>query len=234
MIISFLVCILFFLLSSFSFIWYMGGISSFDYLFCFIGLNCYALSRHRWLCFHRLCFIPFFGLFDTKVCLITKLSITSVTSFMSWVLADDIIADKGMSFLSVKMCLFVPSLLLSTGLLPVKSPPNGDFIDSLSSDCCHINLIPILLSYSFNNLAYIFLKMTVWTHCWNRLWHVEPEPNSFRSIFHWHRVLRTYRIPSSTFVNGMELWDVLQYILVFRMAKGQKYYPIIHLKSWKW
>jgi len=40
------------------------------------------------------------------------------------VLADDIIADKGIPCLSVKICLFVPSLLLSVGLLPtVMSPP---------------------------------------------------------------------------------------------------------------
>ena len=52
-------------------------------------------------------------------------------------------------------------------------------------------------------MAYIFLKISIWTHCWNRLWHVEPEPNSFGSIFHWHPVLRTCRIPSSTFLNGI-------------------------------
>src|SRR6476620_7078435 len=67
-------------------------------------------------------FIPFFGLFDTKVRLITVLSITSVTAFMSCIFADDIIADKGIPCLSVKICLFVPTLLLSVGLLPVMSP----------------------------------------------------------------------------------------------------------------
>ena len=65
-----------------------------------------------------------------------------VTAFMSWVLADVISADRGIPFLSVKICLFVPSLLLSVGLLPVITPPKGDFIDMLSMDC-HINLIPI-------------------------------------------------------------------------------------------
>ena len=41
---------------------------------------------------------------------------------MSCVLAGDITADSGIPFLSVKMCLFVPNLLLSTGLFPVLAP----------------------------------------------------------------------------------------------------------------
>ena len=82
------------------------------------------------------------------------------------------------------------------------SPPKGDFIDILSMDC-HINLILILLSYSSNSLIHIFLNMSNWTHCWNLLWHVEPEPYSLGSVFNWHPVLRTYRIPSSTFLNGI-------------------------------
>ena len=83
-------------------------------------------------------------------------------------------------------------------------PPKGDFIDILSSDCHHINLIPLLLSYSSNNLVHIFLNMFSLTHSWNRRWHVEPEPYSFGSIFHWHpSVLRAYKIPSNTFLNGI-------------------------------
>ena len=54
--------------------------------------------------------------------LITALSTTSVTRLMSWVLAGDITADNGIPFLSVKICLFVPSLLLSVGLFPVFAP----------------------------------------------------------------------------------------------------------------
>jgi hypothetical protein len=54
--------------------------------------------------------------------LITALSTTSVTRLMSWVLAGDITADRGIPFLSVKMCLFVPSLLLSVELFPVLAP----------------------------------------------------------------------------------------------------------------
>ena len=98
-------------------------------------------------------------------------------------------------------CAYFASIgRIITGHVP---PPKGDFIDILSMDCCHINLIPILLSYSSNSLIHIFLNMSNWTHCWNLRWHVEPEPNSFGSIFHWHPVLRTYRIPSSTFLNGI-------------------------------
>src|SRR3954449_685234 len=81
--------------------------------------------------------------------------------------------------------------------------PKGDFIDILSMDC-HIHLIPFLLSYSSNNLVHIFLNMFSLTHSWNRRWHVEPEPNSEGSIFHWHPlVLRTYKIPLNTFLKGI-------------------------------
>ena len=54
--------------------------------------------------------------------LIIELSTTSITSLISCVLAGDITTDSGIPFLSVKMCLFVPSLLLSTGLFPVIAP----------------------------------------------------------------------------------------------------------------
>jgi hypothetical protein len=74
-------------------------------------------------------------------------------------------------------------------------------MDMLSSDC-HVHLIPILLSYFFSTLTHIFLKTSSSTHCWNRLWHVEPEPYSLGSIFHWHPVLRIYMMPSITFLNG--------------------------------
>ena len=48
---------------------------------------------------------------------------TSVTAFISWVLADVITADRGIPFLSVKMCLFVPSLLLSAEDYFLSCPP---------------------------------------------------------------------------------------------------------------
>ena len=73
------------------------------------------------------------------VCLITALSITSVTAFMSWVLADVMKAESGMPFLSVKICLFVPSLLSVSGIASGHCPPKGDFMDMLSMDC-HVPL----------------------------------------------------------------------------------------------
>jgi hypothetical protein len=78
--------------------------------------------------------------------LMTALSTTSVTRLISRVLAGDITADKGIPSLSVKIYLFVPSLLLSVGLFPaVITPPKGDFTDIESRDC-HVQLIPISLS----------------------------------------------------------------------------------------
>ena len=52
----------------------------------------------------------------------TALSTTSVTNLMSCLLAEEITADRGIPFLSVKICLFVPILLLSVGLRPVVAP----------------------------------------------------------------------------------------------------------------
>jgi hypothetical protein len=74
------------------------------------------------------------------------LSITSVTSFMSCVLADDMTTDSGMPFLSVKMCLFVPGLLLSVGLLPVIAPLKATWLI-----CCQRIAKPIW--YLFYNLV---------------------------------------------------------------------------------
>jgi hypothetical protein len=49
---------------------------------------------------------------------ITTLVTTLVTSLISCVIAEEeITTDIGIPFLSVKICLFVPSLLLSEGLL---------------------------------------------------------------------------------------------------------------------
>ena len=49
-------------------------------------------------------------------------------------LAGDITADNGIPSLSVKICLFVPSLLLSVGLFPVIAPPKDDVMDIESID----------------------------------------------------------------------------------------------------
>jgi hypothetical protein len=91
-------------------------ISSFDdFLFYGFGLVC--LSRHRNYTYGVLNSLR---LIDTKVRLITELSITFVTTFISWVLTvDEIATQKGICRYSVKICLFAcPSLLASrsTGL----------------------------------------------------------------------------------------------------------------------
>jgi hypothetical protein len=63
-----------------------------------VDLELYALSRHRcWFCI----LVFFFEKEYSKGRLGTELPLTSVTAFMSWVLADDdMIADKGYVFFS--------------------------------------------------------------------------------------------------------------------------------------
>ena len=80
-------------------------------------------------------------------------------------------------------------------------PPKGAFTDTLSSDC-HVHLIPLRSSYISNSLTHNFWNTSDTIHCWNRLPDVEPEPYSFSNIFHRHPVLKTYRIPSRTLLNG--------------------------------
>ena len=79
-------------------------------------------------------------------------------------LADVVIVDNGIPFLSVKIGLFAwPSLLLSIeDYCPqlCSPPPKGDFIDILSMYCHHAHLITSLSSYSVSNLTLIFLKMS--------------------------------------------------------------------------
>ena len=56
--------------------------------------------------------------------LITTLSTTLVTRLISCVIAEEITTDRGIPFLSVKICLFVPGLLLSVvGLFHSHRPP---------------------------------------------------------------------------------------------------------------
>lgn len=40
------------------------------------------------------------------------------------------------------------------------------------------------------------------THSWKRRWHVDPEPNSRGTAFHWQPVRSTCRMPSGTVRNG--------------------------------
>lgn len=113
-----------FLLFLFLFLFLIGICNTYPRLisFCSSSTELYPLSRHR-CCINLLLFVPRLDLdVDDLGLLMTVLSTTSVTSFMSWVLAGDITADKGIPFLSVKICLFVPSLLpLSVGLFLVLS-----------------------------------------------------------------------------------------------------------------
>jgi hypothetical protein len=90
---------------------------------CSSSSELYPLSRHR-CCLCLLLISPVLDLCtdSRRFLLITRLSTTSVTRLMSWVLAGDITTDSGIPFLSVKICLFVPSLLLSVGLFPVFAP----------------------------------------------------------------------------------------------------------------
>lgn len=106
----------------FPFFFLIGMCSTYPRLInsCSSSADLYPLSRHR--CCNRrrrrLDLDNDFGLF------IAVLSTTSVTNLISWVLAGDSTTDRGIPFLSVKMCLFVqPSLLLSVvGLFPVLAP----------------------------------------------------------------------------------------------------------------
>ena len=102
-------------LSFLPFFFFLIGIcSTYPHLInsCSSCLELYPLSKHR------CCFLLPLSL----RLLIIALSTTSVTRLMSWVLAEDMTADSGIPFLSVKICLFVPSLLLSVGLFPVIAP----------------------------------------------------------------------------------------------------------------
>jgi hypothetical protein len=86
--------------------------------------------------------------------LITALSMTSVTDFMSGLFADVMIAESGILFLSVKspFCAYLASISM---IVSSHIYPKGDFMDMLSSDC-QVNLIPILWSYMFNNQSTSF------------------------------------------------------------------------------
>jgi hypothetical protein len=65
---------------------------------------------------------------------------------------------------------------------------------TLSSDC-HFQSIPWKRSYSSRQSFQSLEKIPALFHFWKCTWAAEPEPYSRGSIFHWHPVLRTYRIP---------------------------------------
>jgi hypothetical protein len=54
--------------------------------------------------------------YDDNSLLITMLSTVSIATVTSFIFVDVITMDKGIPFLSVRICFFLPNLLLSVGL----------------------------------------------------------------------------------------------------------------------
>ena len=73
-------------------------------------------------------------------------------------------------------------------------PFTGAETVTLSSDC-HSQSMPLKQSYSSRQSLQSLEKIPALVHFWKCLWAAEPEPYSRGSIFHWHPVLSTYRIP---------------------------------------
>ncbi len=73
-------------------------------------------------------------------------------------------------------------------------PFTGAETVTLSSDC-HSQSIPLQRSYSSKQSFQSLEKIPALVHFWKCSWAAEPDPYSRGSIFHWHPVLRTYRIP---------------------------------------
>ena len=73
-------------------------------------------------------------------------------------------------------------------------PFTGAETVTLSSDC-HFQSMPLQRSYSSKQSLQSLEKTPALTHFWKCSWAAEPEPYSRGNIFHWHPVLRTYRIP---------------------------------------
>ena len=65
---------------------------------------------------------------------------------------------------------------------------------TLSSDC-HFQSMPLQSSYSNKQIFQSLEKIPARAHFWKCSSAAEPEPYSRGSIFHWHPVRRTYRIP---------------------------------------
>jgi hypothetical protein len=73
-------------------------------------------------------------------------------------------------------------------------PFTGAETVTLSSDC-HFQSVPLQRSYSSKQSFQSLQKIPALVHFWKCSWAAEPEPYSRGNIFHWHPVLRTYRIP---------------------------------------
>ena len=73
-------------------------------------------------------------------------------------------------------------------------PFTGAETVTLSSDC-HFQSMPLQASYSSRQSLQSLEKIPALVHFWKCSWAADPEPYSRGSIFHWHPVLNTYRIP---------------------------------------
>ena len=73
-------------------------------------------------------------------------------------------------------------------------PFTGAETVTLSTDC-HFQSMPLQRSYSSKQSFQSLEKIPALVHFWKCSWAAEPEPYSRGSIFHWHPVRRTYRIP---------------------------------------
>jgi hypothetical protein len=73
-------------------------------------------------------------------------------------------------------------------------PFTGAETVTLSSDC-HSQSMPLQRSYSSKQSLQSLENPPALVHFWKCSWAAEPEPYSRGSIFHWHPVLRTYKIP---------------------------------------
>jgi hypothetical protein len=63
------------------------------------------------------------------------------------------------------------------------------------SSTCHFQSMPSQPSYSSKQSFQSLEKTPALVHFWKCSWAADPDPYSRGSIFHWHPVRRTYRIP---------------------------------------
>ena len=73
-------------------------------------------------------------------------------------------------------------------------PFTGAETVTLSSDC-HSQSMPLQSSYSSRQSLQSLEKIPALAHFWKCSWAADPDPYSRGSIFHWHPVLNTYRMP---------------------------------------
>ena len=86
---------------------------------------------------------------DDNDLLITMLSIVSIATVTSCVFADVITTDKGIPFLSVRICLLLSNLLLSVGLWPVF--PHENIEESIPDNK---NIEDIIMKHENSNVEF--------------------------------------------------------------------------------